>query len=119
MKSPENYRDTLNGRWNALWKTDPPNYPEYSNSYSFEMHGEFIFEGDQLTIVAYGHANCIFGVEIVFNTSYWNRDDEGIQLHDKSGNPTIRYEIAELSNMITKLFLDDDIFITLTKNEES
>lgn len=112
-------KDAWQGSWQARWDTDPAGYGELAESMSFEMNGEFLFDGDNLTIKAYGYPGCIFGVDTLSHTQTWDLKGDTLELQNEPDEAGIQYMILEQSGGSARLQLVDDIFITLTKNEES
>jgi hypothetical protein len=110
-------KEAWQGTWNAKWETDrnAPGYESIPAAYSFEMNGTFSFEGDNVTIAAYGFPKCIFQSDTSIHTQSWVRKGDTLELQNQPGEIGLVYQILEQSSDKIRLQLVDDIFITLTK----
>ena len=105
----------VEGRWNALWETDPNAFGSISGVTIFKMYGEFIFSGNRVTIIANGNKGNIFGEERLENTQYYRKTEDKIYLDNGKNQKQIEYTIVSMKNNKIELQLMDDIFITLER----
>jgi len=108
-------REPWQGKWEAKWETDPTGYGDLSLGMSFEMNGAFEFDGEEVTVDAYGFKGCIFGEDTLSHTQFWNISGDSLELQNTANEPGIYYRVVERSENNIKLQLVDDIFVTLTK----
>ncbi|MFY0688123.1 MAG: hypothetical protein JXQ90_13210 [Cyclobacteriaceae bacterium] len=105
----------IDGNWNAKWTTLPESFQGIPDIESFEMNGNFIFNGDSITITAMGFPGCVFGIDTISHTQGWRISGDTLYLINREGQPGISYVIKEQQSNLIKLQLMDDIFVDLTK----
>ena len=110
--------DTLQGKWQAKWTTDPAGYGELAAELEFEMDGSFEFVKDRLTISAFGYKGCVFGTDTLEHTLTWKISGDTLEVQNTPGEPGIQYKILEQTDSKIKLQLVEDIFITLSDKKE-
>jgi hypothetical protein len=113
--SSEDTSKNLEGRWLAKWKTVPESFQGVKNIESYEMNGVFDFQGDSLTIQAYGFPGCIFGIDTISHTQGWIISNDSLHLINPDQVRGISYRITEMNTGELKLQLMEDIFISLQK----
>lgn len=105
----------LQGTWDAVWETSPESFGKITGIESFTMNGKFIFQGDSITIVAYGYKGCVFGVDTIQHSQTWNMQNDTLYLVNESNLQGISYFIKSKDENSIELQLMEDIFIHLKK----
>lgn len=114
-QSGDNTKEAWQGTWQAKWNTDPAGYGDLAKEMSFTMDGQFIFDGDEVTVAAYGYEGCIFGGDSLSHTQSWDVRGDTLELQNSPGEPGIQYSVLSQEDSKIELKLVDDIFVTLTK----
>jgi hypothetical protein len=102
------------GDWKAYWETPPESYPGI-DGVDFTMDGIFEFNGDSMTITAYGYPGCIFHADTIKHTQSWKIGSDTLFLYSDPEAISMTYIIQRLNADSIRLQLMDDIFITLTR----
>ena len=108
-------KEAWQGKWDAKWSTDPAGYGDLAKNMSFEMDGNFTFNGDEITISTFGYDGCIFGSDTLDHTQSWAIKGDTLELQNAPDEPGIQYKVKEQTPDQIKLQLVDDIFVTLTR----
>lgn len=107
----------LDGTWEAQWKADPLSFQDMSPRTKYTMNGEFVFDGENLTVKAEGYPGCLFGEDTISHTQQWKISRDTLHLISEPGITGISYRILSQSRDTMELQLLDDISITLRKVE--
>ena len=106
----------LNGKWVAKWTTLPSSFEGVAEITSFEMDGAFVFDGDSLTVVAYGYPGCVFGVDTIAHTQVWQMANDSLHLISEQNIRGISYRVKSVSDNQIELQLMEDIFLSLNRD---
>ncbi|MEQ9426348.1 MAG: hypothetical protein RJQ09_18125 [Cyclobacteriaceae bacterium] len=108
--------ETILGKWQAEWETDPASFPEVTDMKSFKMNGEITFYPDSVEINAFGFEGCIFSADTLRHALKWEiENDSLLNLINEDDIQGMSYTIKEVSGESIRLQLMDDIFLTLKK----
>lgn len=102
------------GEWKAEWETPSESYPGIEDM-EFYMTGEFLFNGDSLTVTANGYPGCIFNIDTLSHTQSWKISNDTLFLLNDPELPGMTYQVKSFSEERIELQLMEDIFVTLTK----
>ena len=110
-------KDAWEGKWRAKWETDRNafGYEGIPADYIFTMDGEFEFEGDKVTISAFGFDKCIFQTDTSIHTQSWEISGDTLELQNEPDDIGFQYKVLDKTENMIRLQLVDDIFITLSK----
>ncbi|WP_258102883.1 hypothetical protein [Marinoscillum sp. MHG1-6] len=104
-----------NGEWQAEWKTDPASFAGIPGITDFTMSGTFTFDGDLVSIKAYGFEGCVFSKDTLDHQLNWKISSDSLILINDEDTPGMVYSIKEADEKEIRLQLMDDIFLTLKK----
>lgn len=102
------------GDWKAEWETLPESYPGIEDM-EFYMDGQFIFDGDSLTVKANGFPGCIFNIDTLSHTQSWYVSSDTLFLMNDPSMPGMTYKVTSKTEDRIKLQLMEDIFVSLTR----
>ncbi|MFY0605549.1 MAG: hypothetical protein JXR10_02470 [Cyclobacteriaceae bacterium] len=103
------------GDWEALWVTDSASFEGISGITDFTMPGKVTFQGDKVTIKAFGFEGCVFSKDTLDHSLSWKVSNDSLILINDEDTPGMVYQIMNKTNDVVELKLMDDIFLTLSK----
>ncbi len=103
------------GDWEALWVTDSVSFEGITGITDFTMPGKVSFQGDQVTIKAFGFEGCVFSKDTLDHSLTWKVSNDSLILINDEDTPGMVYQIMNKTNSEVSLKLMDDIFLTLSK----
>ncbi|MFK7951591.1 MAG: hypothetical protein AB8B73_01995 [Ekhidna sp.] len=113
-KAAYNRPDQMVGVWSAKWETPADSYPDLTDT-EFFMNGEFTFTNDSLKIENNGFPGCIFNVDTIAHTQSWYVSNDTLFLYNEPDVLGMSYIIKTQSESKIELQLMEDIFVTLSK----
>lgn len=105
----------LDGQWTAQWDTDPASFPEVADASIYTMNGHFEFNGDQVTVTAYGFPGCIFSTDTLSHTLSWKLSGDTLSLVNEGDIYGMTYQVLSQKDNLVRLQLMEDITVTLTR----
>ncbi len=101
--------------YGAIWETDPASFAGVTDVSDYTMDGKFIFDGDEVTIQAYGFEGCVFSKDTLNHTLKWKISNDSLITFNDEETPGMVYTIMDTTDNIIHLQLMDDIFVTLER----